>query len=412
MLSPWLTAFCVLLLAVSLAAPQCARAAASTLAEPASKPSAAAPGTPASGASKSAPGSDIAQMISTVTGIAISPLLGVSAVGCWQYVSADSKARSNLPWYAHPWFFIPSLATVGLIAAKDVLGAATPPGLKKPIDIAETLENKVSGLVATGALLPLIGSFLGGSSGSASLGGTDAFFAAVNGSTFLEIAAAPFMLAAYAVVWMTAHSIHVMILLSPWGAVDAVLKGARTAVLSLLTGISMIKPAWGAVLSVLLIIISYFIAGWSFRLTVQGWIYCWDFLTGRSHRFEPSREENWSFAGRQIGKAPIRSYGRLVRTGTGALEFRYRPWLFMAEQVEVIPSDRLAVGVAVLHPTLEQGGEENSETLLNFPPRYRGHEAALAQVYSLKTREIGILRGLSALKNGLKALFGMSPRTS
>ena len=354
---------------------------------------------------------EMAQLISTVTGIAISPLLGVSAVGCWHYVSADAQQKANLPWYAQPWFFLPALLIVGLVAAKDVLGTATPPGLKKPIDVAETLENKLSGLVATGALLPLIATFMGQPGASASLGGSEFTVAAITGSTFLQIAALPFVLAAYAVVWMAAHAIHVLILLSPWGAVDAVLKVGRTALLSALAGISLIKPAWGAVFSVLLILVAYFIAGWSFRLSIQGWVYCWDFLTGRRHRFAPTADANWVFAARKIGGAPIRSYGRLMRVTGGGFEFRYRPWLFLPEQVETLPSG-LSVGRAVLHPTVEQGSEESSETVLNFPPRYRGHEDELARLCGLPVQDIGILRGVRALIQGIRSLFGLSSKTA
>ena len=36
-------------------------------------------------------------------------------------------------------------------------------------------------------------------------------------------------IAIFAIVWMASHAINVLILLSPWGAIDAALKSARTA---------------------------------------------------------------------------------------------------------------------------------------------------------------------------------------
>ena len=42
--------------------------------------------------------------------------------------------------------------------------------------------------------------------------------------------------------------------------------------------------------AIVLIVIAYFVAGWSFRLTVFGSVFCWDFLTLRKHRFTPKDE--------------------------------------------------------------------------------------------------------------------------
>lgn len=401
----WIVLVSVLLISALVATSYNARSAAAA-------PAAAAPATttsPAAGA-KGGPALELAQTVSAVTGIAISPLLGVSAIGAWQYFKAPSDQRSKLSWYAQPWFWLSGLALVGLVAAKDVLGAATPPGLKKPIDVAETLENKVSALVATGALIPMIGSFLHAAGGSPSsalpfhVGG----MAVADGSILLQIAATPFALAAYAVVWLAAHSIQVLILLSPWGVVDVALKSMRTALLSALAGIAYIDPWIGAALSVVLIVLAYFIAGWSFRLSVAGWVYCWDFLTLRRARFTPAPKENWAFAAHAIDEVPIRTYGRLLKNSDGVLEFRYRPWLFLAEKTKQVPGKEFAVGRALFHPTLEVVQGEDSEKLFNFPPRFRTHEEELAKAYSLEVREVGLLGGVKAIGHWISQLFGIS----
>ena len=55
------------------------------------------------------PGVGIAQTLSTITGVAISPLLGVSAVGCYQYCKAETdEQRAKLPWFASPVFWVPA----------------------------------------------------------------------------------------------------------------------------------------------------------------------------------------------------------------------------------------------------------------------------------------------------------------
>ena len=374
-----------------------------------------APGKPATTQSKTvlSPGIQLAQTLSTVTGIAISPLLGVGVVGCWQYFKAPSGQRAGLPWYAQPWFWLPALLIVGLMATKDVVGAALPPGLKKPIDFVEAIENKLSGLIATGALIPMMGTLLSaaGMQVNGALAGTGLAF--IDGTALLQLAATPFALVAYGLVWMASHAIHVLILLSPWGAVDAALKALRTALLSALAAISTLNPWWGACFSVVLIIVSYYLAGWSFRLTVQGWVFCWDFFSLRRTRFQPGTSVNWAFAARRIGQAPIRTYGRLAQTQSGDLEFRYRPWLVLPEKSELLgqPSS-LTIGKALLHPTLERERPEGALTLLNFPPRYRTHEVALAQSHGLQIVEIGVLGGLKWIGRAIKELLGLAPASA
>ena len=67
---------------------------------------------PASASDRS-PAAPIATAISTVTGIAISPLLGTSAYGAYKYFTAkDSAARDALPWYAKVSFWLPALLVV------------------------------------------------------------------------------------------------------------------------------------------------------------------------------------------------------------------------------------------------------------------------------------------------------------
>src|SRR5262245_35074340 len=86
---------------------------------------AAAPAAPA--ARDKPPDASIASAVATVTGIAISPLLGTGAYGAYQWMRAETEAeKAALPWYAHWSFFGPALLIVVACAAKDALGAAVP----------------------------------------------------------------------------------------------------------------------------------------------------------------------------------------------------------------------------------------------------------------------------------------------
>src|SRR5213593_2579846 len=104
------------------------------------------------------PGVEMAQALSTITGVAISPLLGVSAVGAWHYFRTPPAKRADLPWYAQPWFWVTGLVIVLLVFVKDCFGATLPPGWKKPFDVAELVENKLTALIAAGAFVPLFAS--------------------------------------------------------------------------------------------------------------------------------------------------------------------------------------------------------------------------------------------------------------
>lgn len=361
--------------------------------------------TPSASADRS-PGAPIGRAMSTVTGIAISPLLGTSALGAFQWVEAKgADARARLPWYAQPNFWIPALLVVALCAAKDALGTAIPPPLKKPLDVLEVAENKLSGLVAAGAVVPFaMNTFSKLLLQSANTGGGPTHlamiqFLGVNWAPALDILTVPFGIAVFAIVWMASHAINVLILLSPWGAIDAALKATRTALLGLLTLAATINPWWGAVLSLVIIVVAYFVAGWSFRLTVFGAVMSWDFLTRRRGRFVPAANGNKLFSSGGLAGAPVRTYGRLVRRDDGALEFVFRPWLVM--QPRTIPVSVPATGISVGSGLfLSIITADVTGTLFLLPPRYRGHESALVDRYGFGggVRPAGLRKAWSSFK--------------
>ena len=360
------------------------------------------------------PVAPLATAVTTETGIAISPLLGTGAYGAYQWMAAkDEAARAKLPWYAQWSFFGPALLLVGACAAKDALGAVVPPGLKKPLDVLETIENKATGLVAAGAVVPftidaITKMVLGGKTAEAGVAFAPDGLAmiqlgALDLTAVLNVLTVPFGLAMFAVVWMASHAINVLILLSPWGAIDATLKVARTGLLGLLTLSATINPWLGAALSLGVILVAWLVAGWSFRLTVFGSVFCWDFFTRRSGRFTPKENDNAMFAGGNLPGVPVRTYGRLVERTEGGLEFFYRPWLWLPEKKAKVPvsNAEIAVGRGLFFSTV---GTEATGTLFLLPPRYRGHEDVLVRAYQLGggVREAGLRKAWSVLRE----LFG------
>ncbi|TAG33129.1 MAG: hypothetical protein EAZ36_01195 [Verrucomicrobia bacterium] len=359
------------------------------------------------------PASPYAKAISTVTGVAISPLLGTGMLGLYQrYEAKTEEAKAELPWYAQWNFIVPALAIVGICAAKDSLGAVVPPGLKKPLDVLETIENKASGLVAAGAVVPFTMSALSKMIVSSAPGG-DALLhtgtatvavGAIDWSWFLNLLTVPIGVAVFVLVWMGSHAINALILLSPWGAIDAVLKGMRTALLGLIVITATLNPWVSALLSLGVILIAYLVAGWAFRLTVFGSIFSWDFLTFRSRRFRVSESgENKLFSSNALTPkgVPMRTWGRLKHEPeNGKVVFRYRPWLLLPEKTLDVKLEEEAVGKGLFISSIQNG----DTTAFVLPPRYRGHEEAVVRAYGIGggVKNAGLLKAWCALKE----LFG------
>ena len=364
-------------------------------------------------ASDKSPGSAISKTVATITGVAISPLLGTGALGLYQNLQAKTPAeKAALPWYAQWSFILPALAIVGVCAAKDTLGTVLPPGMKKPLDVLETIENKATGLVAAGAVVPLTMSSLSKlivahahapvveSTGLAFI-----HIGAIDGSWFLNLLTVPFGVAVFALVWMASHAINVLILLSPWGAIDAALKGARAALLGLVTLSAALNPWISAALSLVIIVIAYLVAGWAFRLTIFGSVFSWDFLTGRKHRFTPAEKENKVFSSTRLAKqgVPMRTYGRLINEPeNGRITFAYKPWLVLPEKTITVALSSPSVGKGLFYSTIRDA----DRTAFVLPPRYRGHEEAVVRIYKLEggVQDAGLLKAWGTLRE----LFGGS----
>lgn len=390
-----------------------AAAAAWAASGPAAAPARSAPAK--SGAS-TGPGVELARNVSLITGVAISPLLGVGAVGAYDFITTPKERRAEMNWYANPLFWVPALLLVAVVFFKDVGGTVVPPGLKKPLDVAEVVENKVSGLVAAGAFVPVTMGLTQLLSGGGSGAGLDpglaaAGFAAIDWSGLLNALLTPFAVIAFAMVWLVSHAINVLILLSPFPIVDAALKAARTFLLSLVTATSFVNPYVGCAVAVAIILLSWLMAGWAFRLMVLGSVFSWDFLTRRRKRFLPTVNANWMFLVCETEDVPVRTYGRLVRSEDGRLSFEYRPWLVLERRKLELPAGRYWIGRCLFFPEIhvQRPDSDAAINLFDLPPRYRGHEEELARAYAMPVQDMGLLGGLKAAWRWLRTLFGGAP---
>ena len=344
------------------------------------------------------PGAHMADAISTITGVAISPLLGASAYGAVKYYRTPPAQRAKLPWFAQPWFWVPALTIVGLCFLKDSAGTALPTAVKKPLDVVDTVEHKVSGLIAAGAFVPFVVMAMG-DSGAPSATLSSMGLAAIDMEWFGRMLMVPVMIAAFIIVFLASNAINILILLSPFTTVDAGLKLLRTAILGTVVASAWTNPWLGAAWALIIIGLAWLIAGWSFRLSHFGMAFVWDFCTFRSSRFQPDAQENKLFLWRKINKVPARTYGKLKRDEKGQLVLTYRPWLVLPVRTLVLPEGNYAVGKAVFWQSLQLVNGEESQNMILLPPRYRGHEEELVKIYTLTgVRDAGLRRAWKWMK--------------
>jgi hypothetical protein len=358
---------------------------------------------PAASTNAVVPGTELAHTISEITGVAISPLLGVSAVGAWKYFHARTPQQAaRLPWFAQPWFWIPAFVLVAACFLKDTVGITAPRLLKKPLDVLDALEHKISGLIAIGAFVPLIVAVFPPAEPETALLGQSGFLAAIDLSWLGNGLLVPVAMLTFFIVWLASNAINVLLLLSPFRIVDTTLKGFRLLVLLTVTATAFANPWLGTVWALIVIGVAYFISGWSFRLSHFGLVFVWDFVTLRRNRFVPDKATNRMFLARKINRVPARSYGKLLRDAKGSLVLIHRPWLVLRERTLVLPEGSYAIGRGLLYSQIMRVEGPGLTAALLLPPRYRGHEEELVPIYGLAgVRDAGLRAAFRWLKESL-----------
>lgn len=364
------------------------------------------------------PGVSLAEGVSEITGVAISPLLGVSAVGAWQYWKADDETRRRLPWYCQPWVWGSGLVLLALCFLKDFLGAAAPALVKKPLDFLELFEDKLSALVASVGFVPLVA--LGMSQFQAvqndqamqGLIGTGLATVPVENLGHLLLAkpwlTLPLSLIAFGAVWLSSHALNVLIALSPFGIVDAGLKLVKLGLVSLVAGTAALIPLtpWPSLIVCgTFILIGALAAGWSFRLTVFGTLMGRDFLMNHKAEAEQVRSDGVrGFLARRTHGVPVRTYGRLTAASDGSISFVYRPWLILPALSLPLSESGLVLCQGLLHPSLShrETADTRPRASLILLPRYRGVVESIASRFGCQeVIDSTLMRGFKAMRQWL-----------
>jgi hypothetical protein len=376
---------------------------------------------PASSGADRLPGVALAEGITQITGVAISPLLGVCGVGTWQYFSSTPEQRLALPWFCHPlaWGIGFGILSLGLL--KDVFGAALPAILKKPLDLVELFEDKLSALVASAAFLPFLTSELMSRFGSTRIESTTETSAlATTGLAaitpaileapgYLALLILPFSLIAFFAVWLTSHSLNVLLLLSPFSILDLFLKVSRVLVLGAMGLLYFISPLLAAILCGIVIAIAIYLAPRSFRLCVFGTVMSVDFLRSLIRKGAGSGKTRAFLARQSSAILPARTFGTLTRNNQGRIVFSSRFLLVGPRRILTLPvGENLSMQKGFLFPSVRVrlDDSEKTDTLLHLLPRHRHDLEAVAATLGIGAiHDHYVGRGVAAMKRWVDETF-------
>lgn len=354
-------------------------------------------------------GKIIAQEISKITGVAISPILGISVLGAYSYYTTPVEERDSVPWHARPAFWMPLLLVLFAILLKDSSKIILPKIILIPLDAIETLLEK--NLSAALAILVLLSSITGR--------GLEHFQLTSGGPVFSILASAHaagsvvgtasygvvelwflsmLVTVVFALVWVVSQSFNFLILLCPSSWIDLGLTISKNFLISLLLGSYLIHPYLGFAVSSVVILISVFLFARSYRFVIFGTVVSFDIVFRKTLQQEKANDHIKAFAGSGLSGVPALSYGKLAEQDN-MLVFRYRPWLIRPSRIvrTAFACDQCEVGKALLAPVIITSGknEKRYTNLFRLRPLYKSHESSVAKILQLKgVRDISFGKSL------------------
>ncbi len=336
-------------------------------------------------------GETVTKALTTVTSTAISPLLGVSVMGAWQYYKTPGPQRGQLPFFQRPYFWAPIMVLLVLIFIKDTFGGFAPL-IKKPLDAIEVLlvnhaslilivfpvvMNQVARVMGFTSLKGLFASMLSGPVVYAATAQTSGVHHAFSMATAVLYMVVGFVITA--VVWLLGHCFDVMALISPFPFVDFVLKATRNTIFAVLLGTSIISPHLGLVLALVVISVAFLLFGWALRLAFFGSLFAWSLLEMMLLEIQekPSRKDGVRAFSAGVKNVKRRTYGRISPREDGNLTFAYRRLLVGPEKTVVVGrASSFAVSRGVFYPNVVEPIEsaDKHRVVFRLLPTYRGAE--------------------------------------
>ena len=350
-------------------------------------------------------GETITAAASQLTGTAVNPLFGVMALGMYRYISTPAEARGQLPFYDQPYVWGAFLLVILLMAFNSTICEAMP-FLKIPLNALGDMVNKGGAVIVLPVVLHEFAQAFAASAADALASAARWAFPvayAAEGSVgagggwliFGWVVSLTVGLFAYGVVWVVWNVVDVAILVMPIPFLDVCLKSIRLGAVALVAGAAALNPWLGFAVSLIMVVICCFLAGWAFRLSTMGFVFSTDLLLWRKSGGIDASVGIPAFATATAGrrwKWPARLYGRLRRGPGDALSFAWRPWLIGPRREMDLgrPGDYQG-GSTLLYPLVLEG---DGGALFRLPPRYRHDSRAVADALGLcGWRDVSIVRG-------------------
>ncbi len=351
----------------------------------------------------------LSQTISQSTGIAMSPLLGMGALGAWQYYKADDVDRDSLPWYSNPWVWGTCLVVFLLLKSNDTAGAWIPELVKKPITVLDSLTDKASALIVALAVIPpwVLNEFK-------NLQPSDSADGSVATIPFVfPVLLVVLVVSIFTVVWFAFSALSSIKVMSPSSLINSGIALVKGGFMALFVAVAALNPWIALTVSLAIIGLCVLIFGWSFRWNVFGTLFVKDFFTGAFSRPLHPREELKCFTTSHFPGVKPRTYGRITRVGD-TLVFTWSPWL-------ILPAKRATIcltGVeacarkGLLLPSITLQAEASSRHLnvIDFRLRFRSQTEEICSRLALySVRPIPVLGSARACWNWIKEQLQQSP---
>jgi hypothetical protein len=337
----------------------------------------------------------VATGIAQVTGLAISPLLVLCAIGWRDHLAAGGPDAATLPLHANLWLLVPCTLVLGLLLGKKFASPATPLPIRKILDAAEYMEAKLSALVAAGVLLPTIVATMSAATGASEAGVETA---SILGGIGTIAWTAPLALVVYLAVWVTFHAVDALVVLSPFAIVDAMLVSARTAILATIGLAFAASPFLAFLVCLPIVVLSLLVAGWCVRLDLFALGVAGDILLRRWRGARADAGPLRAYLASGAHGAPVRTMGR-VEPGEDGLRFRYRPLFVLPTRTLELSADRPHLVRGLLWSNLAD--RATGRGIVALPPRYQPHHAAVAARFAAEVRDGRIRRGLRGVRDAL-----------
>jgi hypothetical protein len=187
----------------------------------------------------------------------------------------------------------------------------------------------------------------------------------------------------FAIVWFVGHALSVVFGWVPFlGWAPRTIRG--TTLLGM--GVASWLNPWLCVLyCLILIVVAYFLFGWSVRWVRLGMVYSTDLLFFRSAHIGLSDTTVRAFSGAAVAHLPKRCYGTVSRKPDGAFEYIYRNLPFFPRKTLAIPAGEFQyeIGRGLLNPCIIRSAGGDQKKMFLLTPRYRGCETEIGRVLGI-----------------------------